>query len=303
MPRPAKVVFIHGLANKPEPRQLRRIWLEALAKPEPGDPGFDLGAVGVAAEFVYWANHFYDTPLSASDYESAPTRNAQLDAMTEEVATGPGDAAWLRALAANYPEAFEDAPVSEDETTASAAELEYERIPLPGPLKKKLMASHLREAHDYLYDRDGIRGTLRNEVVAALDSIPDDHLRILVGHSQGSFIAYDVLTGVDACPRVDGFLTLGSPLGVDEVQDRLVWSRHNGFPGKLAGDWVNVYDSFDIVARPDPRLANDFRRNGQEVVIDVKENNWGRWRHSATKYLRGPKLRSHLRTLCGRPGA
>lgn len=99
---------------------------------------------------------------------------------------------------------------------------------------------------------------------------------------------------------VDGLLTLGSPLGVDEVQERLVWTRENGFPNKVQTDWVNVYDPFDVVARLDPKLANDFKKSGKEVVIDVKENNWGKWRHSATKYLKGPLLRNHLRQLAGR---
>jgi hypothetical protein len=102
---------------------------------------------------------------------------------------------------------------------------------------------------------------------------------------------------------VDGLLTLGSPLGVDEVQDKLVWTRANGFPARLTGRWVNVYDPLDAVARADPRLANDFLRNGLPALEDIEESNWGTWRHSATKYLKGPKLRHALRSLCGREGA
>jgi hypothetical protein len=126
---------------------------------------------------------------------------------------------------------------------------------------------------------------------------------VLVGHSQGTFIVYDVMTGVADCPPIDGFMTIGSPLGVDEVQDRLVWTRDQGFPGKLRGDWVNVFDPFDLVARLDPRLANDFRKAGAEVVIDIEESNWGSWRYSATKYLQGQQLRNQLRRLCDREGA
>jgi hypothetical protein len=98
-------------------------------------------------------------------------------------------------------------------------------------------------------------------------------------------------------------MTLGSPLGVDEIQDRLVWSRQDGFPKKVEGNWYNVYDPYDPVAILDPRLANDFRKDGREAVIDIAEENWGTWRHSATKYLKGPKLRDALRRLCGREGA
>lgn len=302
MARPVSVVFIHGLANKPEPSELRRIWLEALARSTPHDGGFDLEAEGVTPELVYWADLFYDEPLPASDYESAASQAGQLAAMVGEEALPEGNAEWLANLADHYPEAFSDAPASlaQGDASTTPADLEYERIPLPAPVKKKMMRALLREAHDYLYDRRGVRQTIRGRVLEALSTSPDDARRVLVGHSQGTFIAYDLLTGVDACPPIDGMLTLGSPLGVDEVQDRLSWSRDDGFPAKLRGDWVNVYDTFDAVARPDPKLANDFRRRGESVVIDANENNWGRWRHSATKYFRGPKLRAHLRRLCGR---
>ena len=50
----------------------------------------------------------------------------------------------------------------------------------------------------------------------------------------------------------------------------------------------------------DPKLANDFKKCGTEVIIDVSEQNWGKWRHSATKYFQGDLLRAHLRRLCGR---
>ena len=176
-------------------------------------------------------------------------------------------------------------------------------IPLPGFVKQALMAEFVREAHDYLFDVGGVRETIRARLLAALNACPEGTRRVVAGHSQGTFIAYDVLTGVADCPPVDGFMTIGSPLGVDEVQDRLVWSRENGFPSVLRGDWVNVFDPLDVVSRPDPHLANDFRKAGVQCVIDVAESNWGMWRHSATKYFKGPKLRAHLRRLCNRENA
>jgi hypothetical protein len=165
------------------------------------------------------------------------------------------------------------------------------------------MRQFIKEAHDYLFNVNGLRDQIRALVMADFDQVPPTARHVLVGHSQGSFIGYDVLTGVAACKQLAGFLTLGSPLGLDEVQDKLVWSRQHGFPAKLIGDWVNVYDPFDVVAGLDPQLANDFKKKGQKVIIDVKEPNWGSWRHSATKYLKGPLLRQQLRRLCDREGA
>ena len=293
MPQSSHIVFIHGLSNKPPVEDLRRIWLDSLRASVDGDQGFDLSSVGVRDSFVYWANHFYDTPLSASDYESRSKELA--DSVSDEVELQASE--WMTAMSAKFPmeeeEVFEDAPVSDDTE-------EYERIPLPWFIKKKIMEHFLKEAHAYLFNVDGVRDTIRDQVIEVLNAAAPDSPKVLVGHSQGSMIAYDILTGDDRCPEVDGLLTLGSPLGVDEVQDKLVWTRENGFPHKVKGDWVNVYDPFDVVARADPKLANDFKKGGEEAVVDVKEENWGKWRHSATKYFKGPKLRAHLRRLTGR---
>lgn len=296
MPHQVHVTFIHGMSNKPAAAELRRIWLEALAMPIAGDGGFDLGAVGVTASFVYWADLFFDQPIPASEYES------RADELAESVPGQPElpDDDWTRKMLEKFPldqeVAYEEPP--SDESTA-----EYERIPVPWIVKERVMRHFLREAHDYLFNANGLRDTIRARVMDDLNKIPKNARHVLVGHSQGSFIAYDVLTGVPECKQIDGFLTLGSPLGLDEVQDRLVWSRNDGFPAKLRGDWVNVYDPFDIVAGFDPNLTNDFRKNGQEIVINIKEENWGSWRHSATKYLKGPLLRKQLRRLCNREGA
>lgn len=290
------VTFVHGLANKPAPIELRRIWLDALRASVPEDGGFDLGVSGVSDTFVYWADLFYDAPIQAADYESVSEEVS--DSLKGANATAPENE-WMEKMRRHYPEAGEDYP---DPPVAPEVP-QYERIPLPGFVKKAIMAEFLREAHDYLYNVNGVRDTIRDRVLADLHRCDDGTRRILVGHSQGTFIAYDVMTGVDDCPPIDGFMTFGSPLGIDEVQDLLVWSRDNGFPSRLRGEWVNIFDPFDLVSRPDPYLANDFRKAGDDVVIDVVEENWGTWRHSATKYLKGPKLRLHLRRLCGRERA
>lgn len=291
--RDVRVTFIHGLANKPRLADLRRIWLDALCMPTATDDGLDLGACGIGDSFVYWADLFYDEPLPASGYEAT---NDDLVASLEGASGAMPGSAWTAALEARFKvedDSWPQAPVD-------PALPGYERIPLPGPLKKRIMEEFVREAHAYLYDVEGVRETIRERVVGDLQRAPADCRKILVGHSQGTFIAYDVLTAMPDCPLVDGLMTIGSPLGIDEIQDRLVWTRDDGFPKKLRGDWVNVFDPFDLVSRLDPFLANDFRKSGAEVVMDIEESNWGTWRHSATKYLKGRKLRAQMRRLCGR---
>lgn len=118
----------------------------------------------------------------------------------------------------------------------------------------------------------------------------------------GTVIAYDCLKRVADCPQVDALMTIGSPLGLDEIQDKLrpEWSRDNGFPAKvMAAGWVNVYDKLDPVAGLDPKLANDYRRNADAIVEDINEQNYGKWRHNISKYLGGQKLRDALTAQLG----
>jgi hypothetical protein len=67
--------------------------------------------------------------------------------------------------------------------------------------------------------------------------------------------------------------------------------------GETQGAWLNIYDPLDPVVGFDPRFANDYMRDGAEVVVDIRESNWGEWRHDIVKYLGGPRLRAELKRL------
>ena len=181
-----------------------------------------------------------------------------------------------------------------------------ERIPLPWFVKKRIMSQFLKDVHHYLFNlefspradalykvQDEIRSRVVNELKKNADK-PGPH--ILVSHSMGTVIAYDCLMRVPDCPAVDGFMTIGSPLGIDEIQDLLApeWSRDNGFPEKVKGSWVNIYDKIDPVTGFDGDIANDYKKNGKEVIEVINEQNWGKWRHNISKYFSGPLLRAAL---------
>jgi pimeloyl-ACP methyl ester carboxylesterase len=86
---------------------------------------------------------------------------------------------------------------------------------------------------------------------------------LLIGHSLGSVIAWDVLWQLShdkpAPCRVDLFLTIGSPLGTRYVQRRLMGSREKGrrrYPVNIRR-WINVTSVGDLMA-VDPKLRSDF---------------------------------------------
>lgn len=309
----AHVTFIHGIANKPEPAALIRIWREALANASESLP---LGDLGVTSEMVYWADLMYEKPDSdLSSYEGVLENTPEsVDASggaSPPVARSEEEAAFLEGLRRQL------TGMSDDEIAAAATAMPLapqgalERVPLPWFLKKPIMNAFLRDVHHYLFDVEfappgrppvRIQRTIRERFVKTLQSTQVTHPHIVVSHSMGTVIAYDCLKRVADCPGVDGLITLGSPLGLDEVQDKLQpgWSRDNGFPfERVSGNWVNLFDRLDPVCGFDPVFANDYRKSGQAAVEDVAVQNEGAWRHSITKYLRQPAVCLALKKMLG----
>ena len=87
---------------------------------------------------------------------------------------------------------------------------------------------------------------------------------ILLGHSLGSVVTYDLLRERPGLP-VRGMITLGSPLGLPTVRRRLSARR---FPDGLER-WVNVFDPRDFVTGRE-RLRDHYPSDDGRVVEDVE---------------------------------
>jgi hypothetical protein len=127
---------------------------------------------------------------------------------------------------------------------------------------------------------------------------------LLIGHSMGSVIAYDSLwelhhlENIEHC--VDCLLTIGSPLGMNYVQRRLIGLRDKqvpDYPGNIR-TWVNISSRGDLVAL-DRSLANDFRemmeQNHIERITDRRSGIYNHYRdekglnvHKSYGYLANP---------------
>ena len=297
----AYVVFSHGLDNKPEKDYLCNLWKRKLAH----DSGLDLETFGVTCALNYWADVLYPSPDSnLAAYEAALGDIDGLGAAPELQEMVHKDDERLRRLAVKLdvdPDTVEENQPTELELAAVRAE----RVPVPAWLRKRIMARFVRDAHHYFFNiefspRPGatfrVRDELRRRFIDCLEAGAAHRPLTVVSHSMGTIIAYDCLKHVAECPPIDGLMTIGSPLGLDEVQDFFPGrTGADGFPSeKLNGPWVNVFDPLDVVSCADPYLANDYQRGGQRVVEDIAESNWGTWRHSISKYLQGPRLRSRL---------
>jgi hypothetical protein len=227
------VTLVHGISNKPPQDALTRQWVEALKAA--GGP--NLEAFGTSVATVYWADILYaepELPIAAGT-----GLEAFLELAPGTIDGGPSlphpkpreEAEWLASLAMKlgagtyYIEAGALVLVRPPEETG------VEVFPFPAFIEKAFIELFLRDAHHYLCNetvspRPGetfeVRREIQTRFVETLRRQAEKGgPQIVVSHSLGTVIAYDCLKTVSNCPPVDALITIGSPLGLDEVQTRL----------------------------------------------------------------------------------
>jgi hypothetical protein len=305
------VTFVHGLSNKPPQDALLRAWLGALKGRFGG--GLDLAGAGVTSEMVYWADVLYPTP-AAADEEEPPESAANRDVRElppKPQGLTPEEQRFVDELDERLDKALLQVTA---ETAAVNAEPGTDRaIPLPGFVERFLMKRLVRDAHHYLYgsefeprpgEKFNVRDELRKRFVDAVErgaKKPGPH--VVVSHSMGTMIAYDCLKHVDGCGKVDALVTLGTPLGLSEVQDGFgkKWAKKSAYPGSTLGAdrWITFYDPLDVVCAASPKLANDYRHEDKGVITDERITNVGRWRHAVREYFARDEIRRRLKQLLG----
>lgn len=253
------IVYVHGNGNKVRKDLLERQWNEALF-------GQDMPE---SSRMAYWASLRYAQPLPdpafdemdllpVSPLEVAPPPALEsaeafiakvLAEARQEAEAAPrpestGDAgsleAWLRDMT------YAAEALAEGEGAAPPPSSPFEALPFPRPLRtlafRALVERAFKDVHAYFFG--GFKARMRRVVRDALAGIEGPV--IIVAHSLGSIIAYDVLREAGASsPDVPLFVTVGSPLAVTEVQDLV--ERPLEVPSGV-GAWRNVSDARDLVA-------------------------------------------------------
>lgn len=120
----------------------------------------------------------------------------------------------------------------------AAARLLSRRVPW---LSESVIATFLADVDAYM-NYDNVTEAINNEVSSAVEGSGDC---IVVGHSLGSVVSYWVLTKLGGSERVRLFLTLGSPLGIHAIKNKL--PRPLAVP-EGTNRWLNAADEGDVVA-------------------------------------------------------
>jgi hypothetical protein len=145
----------------------------------------------------------------------------------------------------------------------------------------------------YLYTS---RGGVRNQIDQIVKALLTEEPTIVVGHSLGSVVAYNVLRTYTSKLQVPLFVTLGSPLAIRAVRDQLVPIGYPKPPVALAA-WNNALDTRDIVALYPLDQAN-FPVNPAVKNYDGVKNHTDN-RHGIAGYLDDPTVAGWLLDAIG----
>lgn len=119
-------------------------------------------------------------------------------------------------------------------------------------------------------------------------AIPTDEPCVVLAHSLGTVVAYKVLRARSDRRNVRAFITVGSPLGVRAVVEKMAWSgQANRAPGGIRR-WYNARDPLDVVALHEVN-AQDFPGT-PEVENGSHVKNGSENKHRIFEYLSDEKV-------------
>ncbi|PRZ04151.1 hypothetical protein BCE75_11172 [Isoptericola sp. CG 20/1183] len=272
-----RLVLLHGRdTGGRDPEALEAVWLETLHRGL-ATAGSSLRVADGDATFVYYG----DTLAGLVDGPTGPPVTTHglgrqedgelrfvLDVAREVLAAagappeagaavGPDDGADVRAEGA----------VTDALAEALARVLAAIDRFVPG-LSGAAVLLFARDVHRYLVD-PRVRAAIDDGVA---DALVGDEPAVVVAHSFGSVVAYEVLRSAAAAgAQVPLLLTLGSPLAIRAVRDALRTAGPLTWPEPV-DRWVAVRDPADLLALHDLDAVRFPLAGAREVEILLVDN-------------------------------
>ena len=298
------IIGIHGLGNKPPKHLLQKWWKASLLE--------GLSPIGVnktlpVFEMVYWADILHKNPLNQWEedknnpyflkrpYKKSPNnyviknhsfRGKTIDFISEQL-----NKVFL----------------NEDKT------LNYSFV--TNVILKKFFRDleiyYIKKCQDKNEQICKARDLIRDRLVQIIEKYKNNDIMI-ISHSMGSIIAFDVLNLLIPEIRINTLVTMGSPLGSPVVVSRIAADQKKktnrksiiATPPGITNNWYNFADIRDPVAL-NYKLADDFSENEKGILpIDFLVNNnyemdGDSYPHKSYGYLRANEFSKILSEFIG----
>jgi len=299
------IIGIHGLGNKPDRALLTEWWRAAI------DEGLErIGQPIPAFEFelVYWADLLHPIPKSLDVADPEDPLHLTHPYVPASQLFDRQPHRFRRRMLRTFENLMDRLLLNDDMT------LNYEHIAdsLIHYYFQDLEAYYASPAEGVVEGKPSFRMLVRERLAATLRKHQQDRI-LLIAHSMGSIIAFDVL---DLNPdlKVETFVTIGSPLGLPVVMARIASERVRPgtppgaltTPPNIIAAWHNFADLEDKVA-VNFDLSDDYHVSANGVkpvdheIVNDYEFEGERNPHKIYGYLRAPELSGLLAPFLTHP--
>ena len=262
------VLFIHGLENKPPKKLLKKWYLKSI---EEGFAKYGYEPDHFHFEVVYWADLLYTKPLDplVTDkehglYLDEPYYPSSISQTNQESTT------FKRKLFDRLEKFVDGLFLSKN----SLVNVEY--------LFDWIASRTFKDLHIYYRKRvkvdkkpeESAKKIIRERLKEVLLSHNGEEI-LLIAHSMGSIVAYDVLTFMVPEINIHSFVTIGSPLGFPMIKREIFKEFEMDYtqqtklptPENINKAWHNLADLEDNVAI-NYNLEDDYSANSMGVAPD-----------------------------------
>lgn len=296
------ILGVHGLGNKPPKQLIEDWWATAIYE--------GLGRIGYKGrtpkfEMVYWADILYDKPLDPNE--------------TDVNSPYYLDEPYVKA-SKDFPLVNRSLRIAINEFISSQLNrfflnkdysLNYRNV------VNNLVKEYLRDFDVYFKkectpeDSEDCRvKEIINQRLRDAINKYHDHEIILIGHSMGSVITFDVLNFELPPKSVHTYITMGAPLGLPVVLSKIAAEqrlrpnddRIMNSPDAIKNNWYNFSDLLDLVSF-NFQLNDDFSPNKDGIMVEdfIISNDYEvegeRNPHKSFGYLRAKEFSETLKKL------
>ena len=289
------IIGIHGLGNKPPKLVLQDWWLKSIKE---GLDRINKERLSIPFELVYWADITNSKPydLSIKDKEN-PLYIEEVYKKGNPNKVKNHSSIKIKIL--KYIEEQMDKVFLNDDLSINFKDVTDKLI---HHYFKELETYYREDCKSMVNPECNAKSEIQDRLKGLLNKYKGYQI-LLIAHSMGTIVAFDVLSDLENVKPIDTFITIGSPLGVPvivgrifaEQKDKNAHIKKPTTPDNILNCWHNMSDIEDKVAL-DHTLGDDFEANKYGVsaiditVVNDYEINNEENHHKSFGYLRTPEM-------------
>lgn len=284
------LVLVHGRAQEGQnPAELQNSWEEALAR------GWEKAGLSkpenLTVSFPYYGDILAEMVEAAKAPKPADvlTRGGEMDQRELVFMRETLEELAKNAAEAGMDESALEAQMADEVLARGPQEWEWVqgllRLLDNTWISRRVIESVTRDVFVYL-----TRKPVRKKINRIIEAEIKGRRAVVVAHSLGSVVSFDVLRHLGAGTNVPRFITLGSPLGIGTIK-RYLSPPPLAMPG-VVREWFNGFDNRDVVALR-PLNQSSFRIN-PPITNKADVNNPTPMRHGIEGYLADAEVASWI---------